>query len=1003
MKKLVVLLFVLQGVCCFAAEEKWMDPGVFQINRYPMVSTFELENHNEVSLDGVWKFYFIENANDPEPANFFMVSSDDSSWGKMPVPGMWELNGYGDPVYVNKRYPWHKFFKDNPPYVPYKENHVGFYRRSIDVPSHWKGKDIFIELGAVSSCVEVWVNGQNVGYSQDSKLETVFDITKFVKAGAENLIAMRVYRWSDSSYLEDQDFWRLTGVARPCKLFAREKNRIHDIKITPSVDDYFENGQLKVSVELKGRPSIVSMSLYNPQGRLLETKSVRPVQGKAEYTFSVRNASLWSAETPSLYTVKIEAAKDRTSLKAGLRRSEVKNGQLLVNGKPILIKGVNRHELSPTGGYVVTREDMIRDIQIFKRHNINAVRTCHYPNSPEWYNLCDEYGIYVVDEGNIESHGMGYGEHTLALRKDFEAAHLERDQRMVYRDYNHPSIIIWSLGNESGNGPNFEKCYDWIKGYDPTRPVQYERAELNRNTDIYCPMYLRNDRCVKYLKSKPERPLIQCEYAHAMGNSLGGLKEYWDLIRKYDQYQGGFIWDFADQALEWKDPKSGKVYYRYGGDYNSHDASDNTFNCNGFIATTRQPHPSAEEVKYQYQDIWVKAVDAKKGIIVVCSENFFKTLDDVDLVWECVSKDKKLASGRVNSIHIRPQEVKPISIGQSLSEFGTLNEESFLNIRFVLNEKRALQDAGEVVAHQQLQMGKPIFSADAKLFAPQSEFKKEWTVNGHECSVAFSADGYLNSFRVDSSEMLQGELKPTIYRAMTENDFGSRNKEKLKDWLLEREAKPVFKGVTESADAFIAEYEYPSLESVITMKYQISENGALLLTQSLKYNKKETNIVSMLRFGVSLDMDADFDRINFYGKGPFENYSDRCSAAEVGVYDQAVKDQFTMTYARPQESGAHCQLREWSVYSSKGRNGLKFQSDELFTANAMPYPFSQIDNLDADYRSHSQDLKADGKTHVYVDKRQAGLGCINSWGALPLKKYRIPYGDMEFHLAIMPY
>ena len=602
MKKQLVL--GLLGACVLSGNaqtfKEWQDPEINAINRAPMHANFfayenaemaakavKEDSKNFMSLNGTWKFFWVRNA-DARPTDFWKTGFNDKGWDNLQVPGVWETHGYGDPIYINVGYGWRSRFENNPPYVPTEENHVGSYRREIMVPADWKGKDIIAHFGAVSSNMYLWVNGKFVGYSEDSKLEAEFNLTPYLKPGQKNLIAFQVFRWCDGSYLEDQDFFRYTGVARDCYLYTRNKKRIDDIRVTPDLDSEYKNGSLAINLNLKGSGN-VSLELLDAQSQTVASTEVKG-SGNVSTTLQVENPKKWSAETPYLYTLRAtlkdgSQASEVVPVKVGFRKIELKNAQILVNGQPVLFKGADRHELDPDGGYVVSRDRMIQDIQIMKQFNINAVRTCHYPDDNFWYELCDKYGIYVVAEANIESHGMGYGDKTLAKEPTYKKAHMERNQRNVQRGFNHPSIIFWSLGNEAGYGPNFEAAYDWIKAEDPSRAVQYEQARIEGKTDIYCPMYANYKWCEEYSKDdKYQKPLIQCEYAHAMGNSQGGFKEYWDLIRKYPKYQGGFIWDFVDQSIRWTG-KNGKMIYAYAGDFNRMDDSgDKNFCNNGLIS-----------------------------------------------------------------------------------------------------------------------------------------------------------------------------------------------------------------------------------------------------------------------------------------------------------------------------------------------------------------------------------------------------------------------------------
>ena len=697
----------------------WQDPQIVQRNRIPMSSHFETDGL-KLMLNGEWNFRWYETIGE-RSAEFHRTDFDASAWDTMPVPGMWELNGYGDPVYLNVGFAWRGHYSNNPPIPADWHNHAGQYRRTFVLDEGWKGKDVFLHIGAVSSNVRVWVNGKEIGYSEDSKLAARFNITKAVKTG-ENLIALEVFRWCDGSYLEDQDFWRLTGISRDVYIYSREKDRIEDIRVIASAD-----GKAAICTEVSKGVTSVSYSISDPYGKQIAEWNV-PVMAKetsehghriVRTEASVQNVLQWTAETPCLYTLKISSHSrkgmtESTSIEIGFRDVCVSGGQFLVNGKPVLIKGVNRHEMNPYKGYVVSEADMIQDILIMKKLNVNAVRTCHYPDDPLWYSLCDRYGLYVVDEANIESHGLKDGPLNVAKNPDFEIAHLERISRVVKRDFNHPSIITWSLGNEAGDGPNFVKGYELVKKLDPSRPVQYEHAFGAAHTDIICPMYWDHAKCERFANAGFDRPLIQCEYAHAMGNSLGGLKEYWDLIRKYPAYQGGFIWDFVDQALWW--PVDAEKYgtdhiFVYGGDFNDYDPSDNSFCCNGIIAADRTLHPHAYEVAYQYRSIHTSAApeEALNGKVEVFNEYFFIDLSRYMMNWDIEADGRKVLSGCVPSLGLAPQEKMVVDLGFSqediLEAAGISNIDShdiYLNVRYALKKADGLLEAGSESSYDQI-------------------------------------------------------------------------------------------------------------------------------------------------------------------------------------------------------------------------------------------------------------------------------------------------------------
>ena len=672
-KQLMTGLFTVLALTAGAQTfQEWRNPEINAVNRAPMhTNYFAFENAdaakkadkkqstNYMTLNGTWKFNWVKDA-DSRPTDFWKTGFNDKGWDDLQVPAVWELNGYGDPIYVNVGYAWRNQFQNNPPEVPTENNHVGSYRREIVVPASWKGKDIIAHFGSVTSNMYLWVNGRYVGYSEDSKLEAEFDLTPYLKPGQKNLIAFQVFRWCDGTYLEDQDFFRYSGVGRDCYLYARNKKRIQDIRVTPDLDAAYQNGSLAVNLDLKSSGK-VDLELVDAQGKQVATATANK---SGLVTMNVENPKKWSAETPYLYTLRasMQGSNEVIPVKVGFRKIELKGDQILVNGKAVLFKGADRHEMDPDGGYVVSPERMLQDIQIMKQFNLNAVRTCHYPDDNLWYDLCDQYGIYVVAEANIESHGMGYGEKTLAKNPSYKKAHLERNQRNVQRGFNHPSIIFWSLGNEAGDGPNFEQCYQWIKAEDPSRACQYEQARQKDHTDIFCPMYYGYEGMEKYgQRTDATKPLIQCEYAHAMGNSQGGFKEYWDLIRKYPNLQGGFIWDFVDQSCRWKG-KDGVMIYAYGGDFNRFDASDNNFCDNGLISPDRVPNPHMYEVGYFYQNIWTTPADLSKGEVNVFNENFFRDLSAYYMEWQVLKDGKIIRTGRVDDLKIAPQETAKITL-----------------------------------------------------------------------------------------------------------------------------------------------------------------------------------------------------------------------------------------------------------------------------------------------------------------------------------------------------
>ncbi|MBR1705767.1 MAG: DUF4981 domain-containing protein [Bacteroidales bacterium] len=1029
MKKILCLFVLVAGTAGLSAMEDWQDPGVFERNRLPMRATFTTDQQQTLSLDGVWKFHWNET---PEGRlqGFEAPFYDDPTWGEMPVPGLWELNGYGAPVYLNHGYAWRGHYEDNPPYPPVEGNHVGDYRRTFEIPASWAGKQVCLAIGSATSNVRVWVNGKEVGYSEDSKLEARFDLTKYVKTGT-NLIALEIFRWCDGSYLEDQDFWRLSGIARGVWVYTREKERIEDIHVTGSMD-----GDLSVRTEVTKGIRQVAFTLVDAAGAEVRSWTAVPVKGTVTLEDRIPAPKRWSAETPDLYTLKVAASGrkgviESTSVDFGFRTVEIRNSQVLVNGKPVLIKGVNRHEVNPYKGYLVSEEDMVQDIRIMKELNINAVRSCHYPDDPRWYSLCDRYGLYVLDEGNIESHGMGYDPNkTLANREDYLAAHLIRDQRMVQRDFNHPSIIIWSLGNEAGNGTNFEACYRWIKENDPARIVQYERAVLGWNTDLYCPMYLAPDRCEQYLQDNPPKPLIQCEYAHAMGNSMGNFKEYWDLVRKYPSYQGGFIWDFADQALWWPVDAEGTDHiFAFGGDFNDYDPSEGSFNCNGVIAADRTWHPHAYEVRYQYRNI-LTSPGARTGMVEVYNEFFFRDLSAYRLEWQVEADGTPVLSGIREGLDIAPQQTRTLDLGFTEADLaGYDGQDLFLHVRYVLRQAEPLLPAGSVVAYDQLPLAEAVlvpFQPDGTrpvtLVHGKDGFQASGLLPGSQTpwSAVFTAhDGALARYTVGGRDYLAAPLLPCFNRALTENDMGAKLHVKSAVWRYPELRPAAFEATQEEDHVRVHIAWQPIGKALVSLDYRIYGDGTIAARESLEDGGGLAEMPDLLRFGMRMAMPGRFSTLDFYGKGPWENYADRSSATLTGRYIQRVQDQYNYGYVRSQESGTHTGLRYLRVLDDD-RCGVEITAPERFSGAALPFSIEDLDctlgktphNLTKQVGApgHSLLLKAKahetdrtrGTTYVTFEAVQAGVGGINSWHALPLEPYRVHAEGRTFDFTLRP-
>lgn len=1008
------------------SESRWQNVNINQQNRVPRRANFfafenlekaqsfdKKKSANYLSMEGMWKFNFVKDHN-KRPANFFALKYDDSQWKDFPVPGLFELNGYGDATYKNIGYAWATQFDPNPPYISELNNYTGSYRRTFELPKNWKGKDVYFHVGSATSNLTLWVNGKYVGYSEDSKVAAEFNISKYLKPG-KNLIAMQVMRWCDGSYFEDQDFWRFTGIAREVYLYARPKLHAADIRLNAALENNYQDGVLNYKVSLKGGKTDVAITLCDKDG-----KQIAQATG-AQGIIKVPKVNAWTAETPYLYKAYItlknkQGAAEVIPQKVGFRNVEIKNAQLLVNGQPVLVKGADRHEMDPDGGYVVSLERMIQDIKIMKQLNINAVRTSHYPCDPRWYDLCDEYGIYITAEANLESHGMGYEEKSLAKFPEYIVPHIERNEGNVKPLINHPSVIVWSLGNECGYGVNFEKAYDWVKACDTTRPAQYERGGYDSKTDIYCPMYIGYEESESYCKSNGTKPYIQCEYAHAMGNSEGGFKEYWDLIRKYPKYQGGYIWDFVDQGLRDKSPITGKEIFTYGGDYGRYPGSDYNFNCNGIIAPNRRLNPHAYEIQYVLQNVWIKDFDAENGSFNVYNENFFKNIDDLSLTATLFANGVKLTTVAIpDTKGIAPQATKLVksealksAIEKAEAEHAT--EEITINFAFASDGSQPLVDKGQVMARQQIVLNGYEFD---KVDAPAntgSKIEVEETnsyvkVSAERMSVTIGKKtGMIDYLDVDGEPMLKfrESMTPEFWRAPTDNDYGASLQKKMRVWKNpQMNLKSFDKSESKDSVVLTANFEMPEVKAQLMLRYRINAAGEVAVTEKMTTDK-EAKVADLFRYGMQLQMPASFSKLEYYGRGPEENYIDRHSSSFIGKYEANVKDEY-YPYVRPQESGNHTDIRYFSIFNPTTGKGITFEGYAPMECSAIPY---LVEDLDAGiekehaWGQHSGDLVEKGLVQLHIQQRQFGLGCIDSWGSSPMEKYRMHYQDRCFSFVI---
>lgn len=1040
---LVLSVAMLSQLTCFAQNQKeaWLNPNITRVNtEAPRSSFFAYETAAKAakgdksasdrffSLEGKWRFRFDLNHNDA-PADFFTLKYNDSQWVDFPVPGLFEFNGYGDKIYKNVGYSWDTQFDSNPPYVEERNNYTGSYRKLVTIPSSWKGQEIFLHVGSATSNLQVWVNGKEVGYSEDSKMEAEFNLTKNLVPGKENLIAMRVMRWCDGSYLEDQDFWRFTGIAREVYLYARPKAHIQDLFIHQDLTNNYKDGQLKVDIKAPtAKGYTVEASLADPSGRYVGSTKVNVGNGPIALTIPAVKA--WSAEIPNLYTLTLTLKDKKDNVievipqRVGFRSIEIKNGQLLVNGQPILIKGADRHELDPEHGYIVSVERMIEDIKVMKQLNMNAVRTCHYSDDPRWYDLCDEYGLYVVAETNIESHGMGYGDRTLAKNPIYHKAHVERNQHNVQVQKNHPSVIFWSLGNEAGYGINFEDAYDAVKAIDTSRPVQYEQARQDGKTDIFCPMYYDYNNCERYSQGNNPRPLIQCEYAHAMGNSMGGFGEYWRIIRKYPKYQGGFIWDFVDQGMRSTSKVTGKEIMAYGGDFGRYPASDHNFNCNGVIASDRTPHPHAYEVQYHYQDIWATVPEGKTlldGQVDLYNEYFFRDLSDVEVVGTILTYDGTRMNKETEvlryPINLAPQQRQHFDIPAEMTTYlkNTISNSLWaaVNVEFRLKADRCLLKKGEVIARQQFELKPYAFptaavDATATGIVSKDEAKAWLTLSANGTSVTWNKwTGNIDYFDIDGKPVLEDNksVEPSFWRAPTDNDYGANFQNRFGVWKNARWNKTsmVCTALDNKSQQVVVKYHSDGVDADLTMIYVLTPKGELIVTEVLDVNESAAQKPQMMAMGMTWRLNKAYDEANYVGRGPVENYADRKDNAFIGNYEAKVANEYWDKYVRPQESGNHCDVAVWTMKAA-GRPGVSFLATGPMEVSALPYEIEDLDDgprKDA-HQSHSGDLVPRDYTVLQLRAFQMGIGCVNSWGAWPQDKYVPKYEDHTFTYIVRP-
>jgi beta-galactosidase len=1005
-----VLMMISATMLSSANVNDWENPEVFGVNNEITRATSmpyadkksAVHDVKEISpyflsLSGEWKFNWVSKPADV-PANFFDEKFNDEIWDRIPVPGNWEILGYGTPIYTNIVYP----FPATPPSIPHDDNPVGAYRKTVELPDTWQGRRVYLHFEAGAAAMYVWVNGKKVGYSQVTKSPTEFDITAYVKKG-KNLIAMQVFRWSDGSYLEDQDFWRLSGFDRDVYLYSTDQQRIQDYFAVAGLDKDYKNGTLDLNVVLKnfeksGKQISLNVEVLDADGKVVLSKIINEnVAGEKTKNIQlnqlVRSPEKWSAETPDLYTLLLSLSDDggnlieSTSTRIGFRTTEIKNGNLLINGKYVYMKGVNLHEHHYKNGHANVKELLKLDLQLMKQNNINAIRTCHYPQPVEFYKMCDEYGFYVVDEVNIESHGLGYGKENVAFNPIWDAAHLDRTYRAVERDKNHACVITWSLGNESSNGPVFKKTYEWIKSRDKSRPVQYEQADETDYTDIVCPMYAPIEKCVKYAEKNTTRPLILCEYSHAMGNSSGNIKEYWEAIRKYKALQGGFIWDWVDQGILTKD-ENGIPYFAFGGDFNSKRFNDNgNFCMNGLVRADRQPSPQLPEVKKAYQNIHFTAKDLSKGLILVYNEHAFVSLSAFNFRWELMKNGEIIKKGTF-SAKAEPaatEEIK-LSIGDITPEEGV---EYFLNLYADAKGYSPLVPVNHLLSFGQLAFEKNNFFVAGK---SEGEVKIEKTENqltmkSGDVTMIFDKIKGLTSIKSKDKNILMTPIQPNFWRAPVDNDFGNFAHVRLNVWRgAGRNRKFVDWKISEKDGLTNIAYEYKLKDVNASFKelFIINKDGSVTVT--VAYETDNIDLPELPRFGILFELDESFENLKFYGRGPWENYVDRNDGSPIGIYESTVTDQY-VPYARPQENGNKTGVRWISLYNDAGQ-GITITGAQPLNFSALHFQPEDFDPGFSKKYLKTNSIYPQKNVFLHVDLFQRGVGGTNSWGQEPLNKYR---------------
>lgn len=1008
---------------------EWENPEIFQINREKPTASFykyseassALKNESweqsplYKSLNGSWKFYYADSVQ-ARPVDFYKENFDISAWDDIDVPSNWELKGHGIPVYTNIKY----MFPANPPFIPHNINNNGSYVKDFEIPENWDGKDIYLHFAGVSGAMYVWVNGKKVGYNEGSKTAAEFKITDVVKKG-KNALAVQVMRWSDASYMEDQDFWRLSGIERDVYIYASNKITLRDFRVTSDLENNYKDGVFKVALKVDNNTNAIpqqdiSVKLLDGNAEVFsETKNAKLSIGRNNIEFSqnIPNVKTWNAEHPYLYTLLINANGESTAIKVGFRNIAIKNSQFLVNGQPVLIKGANLHDHSDTEGHVVSEALTMKDLKVMKQNNLNAIRCSHYPKNPYFYRLCDKYGFYVVDETNIETHGMGATNQGLddnkekqanhpAYQPQWKAMHLDRTARMFERDKNYPSIVTWSLGNEAGNGDNFFATYAYLKENDTTRPTQYEGATGYENTDIQAPMYWPIEKMIEYANGKDTRPLIQCEYAHAMGNSVGNLQDYWDVIESYDIMQGGFIWDWVDQGLLTENEK-GEKFWAYGGDLGGHDLQhDENFCLNGVVNPDRTAHPSLYEVKKVYQ--YIKFAHKSKNEIEIKNIYDFTNLSQFDFSWELLENGIKIEEKVIQEIDVNPYLSTKVKI--DLPELKDKTAEYHLNIFAKTKAATDLVPEGHVVAYEQFQIQEPksselLIKTEATLNVQDTA--NTITVSGSDFKFTFNKEnGQMSALDYGFGNILLEGIKPNFWRATTDNDFGFKMPKKLGVWkeaTNNQEFVSISKQEVASNIVKIETlYNIPAVEGKVAVNYTINGNGEIIVETQLSNINKDLPVLP--RFGNNLVMANEFNQVKWFGRGPYENYQDRNTSALVRQYESSVSDLY-FPYIRPQENGYRTDTRWVSFVNNEGK-GVKFEADSTIGFSAHHQYNSDFDAGATKQQRHTTDIVKRDLININIDYKQMGVGGDTSWGRMPHEQYQIQPGNLTYSYRLTP-